>query len=156
VKFAEPVSEEAQENFGAMVDDEVQDDKVIDINDIPDTPEVQNNEEENNNDDLISEEVEGTPVEIPEEEPSIDEVEVSIELPESTGNYLQDENTKILVTVEAVQGNASVSGTEEVSYFATNVNELKELLMNKENVVLASDVDFGDLGTNPTAVAVFG
>ena len=88
----------------------------------------------------------------------MDEVEVSIELPESTGNYLQDENTKILVTVEAVQGNANVSGTEEVSYFATNVNELKELLMNKENVVLASDVEMQSSkgGYNKSGVSVNG
>lgn len=130
VKFAEPVSEEAQEDFGAMVNDEVQDDKVIDINDIPDTPEVQNNEEENNNDDLISEEVEGTPVEIPEEEPSIDEVEVSIEDPEAP---VEEENVS-MEDEEVELAEPSVNEEVEDNYEAVEDVESPEVEVSEAPV----------------------
>ena len=52
-----------------------------------------------------------------EAEASVPNVAVSIELPAEAGNEFQELVTKITVTVEAVQGNASVTGEKEVVFF---------------------------------------
>lgn len=72
---------------------------------------------------------------------NMEDVEVTIELPELAGNEYQDLETKVLITVEAIQGNATVDGTFEVYYFATTVEDLKTVLKNQGNVVLNSDLN---------------
>lgn len=71
---------------------------------------------------------------------NMDELVVSIELPEEAGNEYQNLNTKVSVTVEAIQGNATVTGKEEVYLFVKNIDEIKQLLKNNKNVVLNEDV----------------
>lgn len=72
---------------------------------------------------------------------NMDEVKVSVELPEFISDDYQDKSATILVTIEAVQGNADVNDESEVHYFANNVQELKEILKTQGNVVLTSNLD---------------
>ena len=59
------------------------------------------------------------------------EVSVSVELPELCGDEYQNKTANILVTVEAIQGNAEVEGSEEIHYFVSNPEDLIQILKNK-------------------------
>ena len=72
---------------------------------------------------------------------NMEEVEISVELPQNAGNKYQNKSANILVTVEAVQGNAEVEGSEEIHYFVSNADDLKQVLKNNGNVILSSDLE---------------
>ena len=65
---------------------------------------------------------------------------VSIELPAEAGNAYQGLNTAISITVEAVQGNADVSGEAEVTYLVSTKERLTAALATGNDVTLAADI----------------
>lgn len=57
-----------------------------------------------------------------------DKIELALELPISAGNYFQNLDAKIKLTVEAVQANADMSATDKISVkYITSVNDTTEL-----------------------------
>lgn len=57
-----------------------------------------------------------------------DKIELALELPISAGNYFQNLDAKIKLTVEAVQANADMSDTNMISVkYITSVNDITEL-----------------------------
>ena len=62
----------------------------------------------------------------------MEDVKVSVELPKDAGNQFQNKTANILVTVEAIQGNAEVEGSEEVHYFVSNAEDLKQVLKKEQ------------------------
>ncbi len=65
---------------------------------------------------------------------------VSIELPAEAGNVYQGKSASISVTVEAVQGNAAVSGQAEVTYLVATKERLTATLATGNDVTLAADI----------------
>lgn len=137
IKSAKPVSEETQEDFSSMVDTEIQEDKEIDINSIPDTSEQAEIDEnaDLDNGDLISEEenVAENYVEEGTVEPSIDEVEVSVEDTEAPVPVEEE-----IEPAEAVQENEEVV---EDNYEAVEETPENEVEVEEESYSDASPAE---------------
>ncbi len=99
------------------------------------------------------------------EQPADRVISVSVELPESAGNIYQATSTELLVTVNAVQGNATVNNpnpdenaielytADDLVAFANFVNKDKNNSLNGKTVKLMNNVDMAGKVYTPAGTA---
>lgn len=76
---------------------------------------------------------------------SLDDVEFSLSLPVQAGNEFQDKEAKILISFEAVQGNADTDGDAEIVLVEEDIASDPVVVVENEDTVISAESATSDL-----------